>query len=334
MIGILDGARRWVSSSRWIAVLAPTLLMLPLAVYGLFGVLAPAYDLPRRVSDPTLLVGESDHAADVRWLGGKIRLIGFQIAPQVVKPGETVFVTLCWQSGGGIDENLPYAVHIVDENNGKIGARNTHPGLGMYATSYWQPGDAFCDRVRVAVNADAPTLKTYRVVLSYFHEETVAQVPALLDNGDEVNVVALGEIGVAPRIWPAASAERGAGSYYEFGGLIGLRIESETHLTWIALRGVGRDYILFIHVLNSSNELVAQSDEPLGDDFPGRFWLRGTILADTLALSGGMPGNVGVYRLRIGLYDPMTMERLPVTGSGKYPVIDNTIEVSRIVVVD
>ncbi|GEM_PF-2283060 len=323
--------------TRTVATILPVTLMLPLAVYGLFGVLAPAYDLPRRVSDPALLASQYDHPASVTWMEDRIRLIGFRIEPETVRPGEPIFVTLCWQSGGPLSEALPYAVHVIDRQDGKIGERNTHPGLGMYATLYWQPGEAFCDRVRVPIHADAPPLATYRVVLSFFHEDTLEQVPAMLDNGAAEGVVTLGEIAVLPNRWlKTHDPPRNQRFWYKLGDLIYASPPEVSpggstlavSVTWEAATEVGRDYVVFVHVVGDQG-IVAQTDtRPRGGRFPTSFWPEGTVVPDKISvdLTGVQPG---MYRVLLGLYDSETLERLPVTNWESENLAD-TIDVGTI----
>ncbi len=334
LVGLIDVVHRRGErqDTNIAAAIIPAALLIPLSLYGLFGVLRPAYDLPRRVSDPALLADEYSQPADVRF-GETIRLFGFDISPRAARPGETIFVTLCWESGGPLDEALPYAVHVVDRADGKIGGRNTHPGLGMYATLYWKPGEYFCDRVRVPLSADAPPLETYRVTLSYFHEGDLSRVPATLPNGDEQNLVVLGEIAVLPERWP----KPGKPSYLlgDSLALSGLEmVEGEStlavRLQWQALADIPRDYTAFVHVLDSEGQAAAQADVmPRGGLFPTHYWPRGAVIDDRIEVPiGDLPP--GRYRVRLGVYDSETVERLPVVTPAGEGLPDNVIELGEI----
>jgi hypothetical protein len=315
-----------------IPALVPAALLIPLSLYGLFGVLRPAYDLPRRYPDPAPLAAQYSQPADVRF-GETIRLFGFDITPRAATPGQTILVTLCWESGGPLDEALPYAVHVVDRADGKIGGRNTHPGLGMYATLYWQPGEYFCDHLRVPLSPDAPPLETYRVTLSYFHEDDLSRVPATLPGGEEQNLVVLGEIALLPESWP----EPGEPSYLlgDSLALSGLElVEGEStlavRLQWHALANIPRDYTAFVHVLDDEGQAAAQADlMPRGGLFPTRYWPRGAVVDDRIELSlADLPP--GEYRVVFGVYDSKTVERLPVATPSGEALPDNVIELGEI----
>jgi hypothetical protein len=79
-----------------------------------------------------------------------------------------------------------------------------------------------------------------------------------------------------------------------------------------------RDYSLYIHLLTPDGQQIAQWDGvPLQNAYPTRFWRPGESLLDYWVLR--MPHDVirGPAQLRIGLYDPLTNERLPVTVDGE-----------------
>jgi hypothetical protein len=75
------------------------------------------------------------------------------------------------------------------------------------------------------------------------------------------------------------------------------------------------DYKVFIHVLDEAGEIVAQADQRPGQGtLPPGNWLPGalhdTIMVD---LSQLIPGN---YPVAVGLYDPITFERLTPSSGG------------------
>ncbi|MCL4264620.1 MAG: hypothetical protein KJ069_15460 [Anaerolineae bacterium] len=73
---------------------------------------------------------------------------------------------------------------------------------------------------------------------------------------------------------------------------------------------------LFVHLLNKDGELVRQVDVPLSKS------LQDTVFLDPLP---GLPGDGlpnGRYDIIIGLYDPATGQRLPVTAGNERMVVD------------
>jgi hypothetical protein len=75
------------------------------------------------------------------------------------------------------------------------------------------------------------------------------------------------------------------------------------------------DYKIFVHVFDPATRVpVAQDDAmPRRWAYPTTFWGSGEVVDDLIPISlRGVPA--GTYGVAVGVYDPATMERLPVTG--------------------
>ncbi len=103
-----------------------------------------------------------------------------------------------------------------------------------------------------------------------------------------------------------------------FGGLIALLAyqveehqpgESALTLYWRALKPVGEDYTVFVHLVDEGGNIVAQADgPPVEGHWPTTAWQVGQVVPDEHRLRVGAGG----VRFLVGLYRPHTMERLPV----------------------
>jgi hypothetical protein len=100
--------------------------------------------------------------------------------------------------------------------------------------------------------------------------------------------------------------------------LLGYRLqeegkEIELTLAWRAERRMGIDYKVFVHVYDPATGIPAVQDDamPLHWTYPTTYWDPGEVVPDPirLSLSGAPPGT---YALAVGVYDPATMDRLPV----------------------
>lgn len=113
-------------------------------------------------------------------LGGQVRLIGAEVAPEGVSPGETLYVTLYWEVLRVPDRNYSVFVHVVDEG-GMVAQRDSYPGLGRYPTRRWQPGEIIRDMypVRIPVTAHAPT--QVRVLTGMYLLQNMVRLPVAAD---------------------------------------------------------------------------------------------------------------------------------------------------------
>jgi hypothetical protein len=103
--------------------------------------------------------------------------------------------------------------------------------------------------------------------------------------------------------------------------LTGFQLETQTPeqvdftLAWRSDQRPQRDYTIFAQLLDVNDNLVAGFDRPpLDGAYPTATWLPGQTIVDPryIPLADTRPGT---YRLIVGLYDPMTQERMR-TGGG------------------
>jgi hypothetical protein len=86
-------------------------------------------------------------------------------------------------------------------------------------------------------------------------------------------------------------------------------------LHWQALRPPDDDYTIFVHVLDSAGNLVAQYDAPpLDGVYPTSKWIIGDVFTQRVELE--VPP--GEYDLVVGMYTYPDIVRLPVTGDRPY----------------
>jgi len=93
-----------------------------------------------------------------------------------------------------------------------------------------------------------------------------------------------------------------------------------------------QDYSIYVHLLNAQGTKIANWDgQPLLNQYPTRFWRPGESLLDYWEFRVPKDTPTGPASLRIGIYDPVSGERLPVTIDGQ-PAGDGVTIETRIVV--
>jgi hypothetical protein len=93
-------------------------------------------------------------------------------------------------------------------------------------------------------------------------------------------------------------------------------------LQWQSIHAVNNNYQVFVHLLDENNNKIAQRDgQPVQWLRPTSTWHAGEEIADHygLLLPDTLP--TGRYTIAVGLYDPVTGQRLPVSaGPSSYAI--------------
>lgn len=102
-------------------------------------------------------------------------------------------------------------------------------------------------------------------------------------------------------------------------------------LSWQAVSPVPANYTVFVHLRDAANETVLQQDfQPFDGAGPTGSWPVGQRIAETrhLVLPADLPA--GRYQFLVGMYDPASMERLPVAddASGENAALLCTLQIS------
>jgi len=85
---------------------------------------------------------------------------------------------------------------------------------------------------------------------------------------------------------------------------------------WRSLAPVARDYQVFVHFVGVVGGTLFQQDhEPVGGAYPTGQWAPGDIVRETFLVIVPPDAPPGAYEVVVGVWDPATGVRLPVTGS-------------------
>jgi hypothetical protein len=101
----------------------------------------------------------------------------------------------------------------------------------------------------------------------------------------------------------------------------------EVHVTlwWEALNAPGDDYTVFVHLVDREGHLLSNGDgPPLCGGFPTGMWQPGDVVVDQHVIPLPSDLSVGSYRVRVGWYEPVSGQRLPI-GSGDYVELDKDV---------
>ncbi|MCB9100034.1 MAG: hypothetical protein H6632_10870 [Anaerolineales bacterium] len=313
---------------------AVIILMFGLALWLPFRVVAREYH-------PPALLTEADLPADrprLDWtFNDEMKLIAVDVGAAVVRPGERVPVTVTWQALKPMTTDYSVYVHLIGRGYDSAGQFNTYPGLGLRPTTTLKPGQIVVDTYPVLVNggAEAPTRLLVNVGLFNINEPGRPGLPAIDPTGSEV-APTVAQLKLIPNAWPAAPSPPLA----ELGDNIQLA-EATLHnchnsasactvtFTWLAQAQPAADYTVFIQLWQDGEQIRGFDGPPVAGDYPTTLWAAGEVIVDAHPLDlAGLPP--GAYRLKAGLYNFQTGDRLPAFKDGQ-PLPDYAAEKQLII---
>jgi hypothetical protein len=304
-------------------------LMFAIAAITLLRYITPAYAKP-----PLLSSEEIEHIPNHLNIsfGGVMKLLGYDLPisntqypiSSTLMPGDSLTITLYWQSLAEMNQNYSTFVHLLDETELIIAQRDMYPGQGLYPTSLWSAGDAIANRYVLTLPETAFAPNHAQLEVGLYNLATGERLLAYGPNrellGDNARFQ---EIEILPR----AETEVPNPVHFNFEDKIGLlgydmdrRAASpgETiHLTlyWRALAKMEEDYVVFIHLLWGQDQIWARVDsQPLDGAAPTSTWQPGWIIEDRYELTIGQDAPPDAYQIEVGLYLPQAGKRLGILG--------------------
>jgi hypothetical protein len=323
---LFTGLAQWVPR-RAITSLAGVLgvAMLAIAIVSPFRYIAPAYAKPPLLSEAYLEKIPNPRAVT---FDGQVKLLGYEVSREAVRPGESLDVILYWQALAPMERNYSVFVHLLDENELVLASQDTFPGQGTYPTRLWRAGEAIADVYTIVVPPTAFTPSSAQLEVGLYEFDSGKRLAVYGPQGESLgDNVRFHRIEVLPH--EGSDPSTGSGRSvpnpvrFNFGNriaLIGYALEGravgpgeEIHLTlyWEALAEMERDYTVFTHVIGERDRIRAQVDsQPQGGAAPTSTWSRGQVLMDEYHLLVEPDTPPGVYDIEVGLYLATTGERL------------------------
>ena len=283
----------------------------PLTLVGEAGALGPTavigqVDVVRPKKRPSLTPQQPLEAQ-----AGGLALLGYNQDRAEAAPGDPLLLTLFWEKTGAASAARQLSLELRDAE-GTVAHRWAIPPVRKsYPPVEWEEGE----RLR---------------------GQRLLRLPAGLERGTYrmwLDGVPLGAIRIEapPRTFrPPPYALPVGATFAERAVLVGYSLDPEAslrsadaslpptvtvRLVWQALAEMPTSYRVFVHLVDETGQIVAQSDaEPAAWSRPTTGWAPGEFVVDQHALTLPEEAPDRPYSLRVGLYDPATGERLPTEG--------------------
>lgn len=280
--------------------------------------------------------GELLLAPLIDW-GKQIRLGGYYSRlPEPLDPDRKHVLTFYLQALSPIEEDLNLLVRLVGQDGQELWRDEGWP-FGS-PTSTWSVGEVWPN----AHVFDLPSTllpNYYRLELGFYDPTTLEHLPAQQSQTGEprgkivtLDYLALGDLPAAPK--DNISADLGTSIRFlgaEHPSLAQPNESLKIRLFWQAMAESESNYTTFVHLIAPDGQLVSQQDQPpLGGFFPTSAWEADDLIFDDYVLQLPPDAPAGRYELRVGMYDPETVQRLPVVMDGDAPTAGDSVLVGSI----
>jgi hypothetical protein len=115
-------------------------------------------------------------------VGQNIRLLGYDLEPSQVRPGETIQLTLYWEAKEKPTGDYTVFTHLLDPSGGLRGQVDSQPQGGMYPTYLWDEGERIQDRYNLTVAPDAPP-GDYEIAVGMYTLATLERLSVIDQQG-------------------------------------------------------------------------------------------------------------------------------------------------------
>ncbi len=268
--------------------------------------------------------GEAPIETSIAFQNG-LELVGYNLTAFV--PGQPLDVNIFWRVQNLLPADVQIFTQVLDKDGGKVAGIHDWLFHGVYRASAWRVGEV----VPLSYRFDIPQELApggYRLVVGVMDVETEQNEQTV--NGEDLGMVM--RLKNPMPLLEITSANPSAATV----GMLALEGYTLTpdpgklrvQTVWYADQPPDFDYTLFVHVIDSQGNLIAQSDgEPHGGQYPTSLWAAGERVLDERELA--VPA--GEYQLFVGWYRWDTGERLPGMLGG-VPLPDERVPLESIVI--
>jgi mannosyltransferase len=239
-----------------------------------------------------------------------LQLLGYELTTTTISPGDTLPLTLWWQSSDRPTQDHQARFRLLDNRKGVIWEAEQPLVLG-YSTARWQAGEVNRGVYRLAIPSRVPGGEYS------------------LQAGIEDEQIALAAVEIVAREhrYDLPAMQHSVGAQFESGVLLlGYDLQAPAiqpgqsitvTLYWQAKQAISTSYKISVQILESGPRIVTQDDSiPAHWTRPTTAWLLGEIITDEHVLSIPSGAAPGTWTLIAAVYEEGTSQRLRVKQGG------------------
>jgi hypothetical protein len=245
-----------------------------------------------------------------------VTLPGYQVNTETVHPGDPVDIDLYWEVNGRPPGNYLLFVHLIDEDGTMVAQRDTHPGLGNFPSSQWQPGDRFIESIQLYLPETAYTNTTAELSIGLYAPEGYRLGISQSDGTFIGDALPLAAVAITPASgdYPNPLNQ----NFNDEAQLVGYEYSSrqlhpgddlEVTLYWEALPALETDYAIRVQLQGEDGMIYARGNTHVeARQYDGVDWHPGEVIRDVHTLTLDPNLSPGSYLIYVALIDSETKE--------------------------
>ncbi len=269
---------------------------------------------------------------------GPVQLLGYALPALELRPGHLLQMTAFWQVRRAPQEDYILRLRLVNGAGEQLQEALGPPTRADYPSSQWQVNEILQGQIGLIVPGTAVP------------DDIFLQLALLTPGGDLVGreITLENEPKIVP--WPLVTEVPPVSVplNVNFGAPMPVKLHGynlsamdtlagetlELTLVWQALADIDVNYVVFAHVANMDETIVAQGDGvPVNGTRLTLSWRAEEVLSDTHTITLPPDTPPGTYELWVGFYDPDTFARPPVFVDGVEQA-DGRLLLTRITVME
>ena len=294
-------------------------------------VVIPAYALPDAVSAETIPTKQA------RRYGTQIKLHGFDLVTQSLAHSDRLVINLYWEALEDLEASYVISLHAVDSGGNVVASYDGIPFRALFPTQIWPVGHIFRDNyVLPPLSEDAMvgSALLYVNVRPDVDGDAGQALPIFVDGVELVDAWRLATFKIAVPEREVDLVNPVDYTFENLGKLTGYCFTDvpvvgepvDVQLVWQVLDSAEIDYTVFVHLLDESGQtLLAQGDSPpMNNRYPTSIWAEDETIVDVHQMNWDAEA-AGDMQLSLGLYDPITGQRLSVVDAGGAPLANDAV---------
>lgn len=254
-----------------------------------------------------------------------IRLLGYSLAGESFRPGDTLAITLFWQAVADLSEDYYVSLRLQDGGGQDRATLDGPLSNADYPTSYWREGQLvrgfqslllpssltdgeYYLRLTLSRVADGQPVPLRRYGLNWGDSQRLGTIQVLGRSHQMDPPPGIGH----PMSVPVGDAVQFLG--YDLDALeVGAGGSLRLTLYWQAISEMDTSYTVFNHLIDDEDRFWGQKDGiPGNGSLPTSSWIAGEYVIDEYEIPVQEDTPPGEYLIETGMYNLATMARLRV----------------------